>query len=178
MRLKITLLGTIVAVTGLLAACGDTATNSNNARSNGVTNLGANNASNAAIVVNSNSNVRANTNRYGNANITREEVERNRADYERDKGDSTIGSGANDMWLWVKTKAALAAADDLTDSSINVDVENEVVTLRGDVGSAAEKASAVKVAREVEGVKNVRDQLKVSPDGSSSNSSNSNANRR
>ncbi|HEX6124549.1 MAG TPA: BON domain-containing protein [Pyrinomonadaceae bacterium] len=175
MRLRLTLLGTMIAVAGLLAACGDTTTNSNNSRSN-VTNLGANNATNGAIVVNSNANVRSNTNRFSNANVTREEVERNRADYERERGDSTIGSGANDMWLWVKTRAALAAADDLRDSTINVDVENEVVTLRGDVASAAQKASAVKVAKGIEGVKNVRDQLKVSADGSTN--SNSNANRR
>jgi hyperosmotically inducible protein len=182
MKLRFILFTAMVTSAVLFAACGGaTNTNTNtNARSNSVTNLGANNASNGAIVVNSNTNM-ANSNRFSNANVSREDVEKNRADYERDRGDSTIGSGANDMWLWVKTRASLATADDLRDSTINVDVVNDVVTLRGTVASAAQKASAVKVAKAIEGVKSVTDQLKVAPADSATNmsgNSNSNTNRR
>lgn len=93
-----------------------------------------------------------------------------RADYERDKDrysreakeeGRTVGSGANDGWLWVKTRFDLAAADDLRDSTINVDVDNDVVTLTGTVATAAQKAQAEKIAKAVEGVKSVRNQLKV-----------------
>ena len=76
-----------------------------------------------------------------------------------------IGAGANDGWLWTKTRAALAAEDDLRDSTINVDVENEVVTLSGTVVSADQKRKAEEVARGIEGPKNVRNQLTISATG-------------
>ena len=173
----ITFLVTTVFV-AMIAACGSgsNTNTANNSRSNAVTNLGANNANTGAVVVNGNANV--SRNRFNNANITREEVERNRSDYEREKGSSTIGQGANDMWLWVKTRAALATADDLPDTGINVDVVNDVVTLKGNVETAAQKASAVKTAKAVEGVKSVTDQLKVVPEGSSTGSNSNNSNRR
>ncbi len=160
-----------VAVAGSVAACGgSTTTNVNTSRAN-VTNLGTNNANTGAIVVNSNTN----TNRW-NANITREEYEKNKADYEKEKGSSTIGQGANDMWLWVKTRSALMGTDDLRESTINVDVVNDVVTLKGTVGTAAEKTKAEQVAKDIDGVKSVKNELKVDPNDSMTNmSSNSNA---
>ncbi len=165
-----------VLTAAALAGCGDTANTSNNSRSN-VTNLGANNANTGAIVVNSNAS--ANSNRW-NANITREEYERNRADYEREKGSSTIGQGANDMWLWVKTRASLMGTDDLRESTINVDVVNDVVTLKGTVETAAQKTKAEQVAKDIDGVKSVKNELKVAPNDSMTNTSgnSSNTNKR
>jgi hypothetical protein len=98
-----------------------------------------------------------------NAGITREEYERNKDRYteEAKRLGRKIGAGANDGWLWTKTRAVLANENDLRDSTINVDVENEVVTLSGSVGNDAQKAKAEKVARDVEGVKNVRNQLAI-----------------
>lgn len=163
----ITLAAATVAVAGMLAACGGTTTNSNNSRAN-VTNLGANNANTGAIVVN------ANTNRW-HSNITREEYEKNKADYEKEKGSSTIGQGANDMWLWVKTRGSLLSTSDLRESTINVDVVNDVVTLKGTVANAAQKAKAEEVAKAIDGVKSVKNELKVAPNDSVTNmSSNSN----
>jgi osmotically-inducible protein OsmY len=80
----------------------------------------------------------------------------------------------NDGWLWVKTRFDLAAADDLRDSTINVDVDQAVVTLSGTVASAAQKTRAEQVAKAVEDVKSVRNQLKVAPAGANANG---NANR-
>jgi hypothetical protein len=171
MRLRIlTLTVAIVSIGAVLFGCGDTATN--NARSNNsMTNLGANNANVGAVVVNNN----ANTNRWANTNITREEYDRNRTSYERDKGSSTIGSGANDSWLWFKTRAALMTADDVRESTINVDVVDDVVTLKGTVENAAEKKRAEDVAKGIDGVKSVKNELKVAPDDGMTNmSSNSN----
>ena len=168
MKLQLIALAGFALIAG---ACGGTATNSNNTRAN--VNLGANNANTGAIVVNSNTN--ANSNRW-NANITREEYERNKSDYEKEKGSSTIGQGANDMWLWVKTRASLMGADDVRESTINVDVVNDVVTLRGTVASAAEKTKAEQVAKGIEGVKNVKNELKVDPNDSMTNMSTSNSN--
>lgn len=159
-----------------LTACGDMGTNTNVNVNANLRNANVN--SNTAILVNANS-----TNRWVNVNgnISRGDYDRDRADYERDRGSSTIGQGANDSWLWFKTRAALMTTSDLRDSTINVDVVNDVVTLRGTVGTAAEKASAVKVAKAIEGVKSVTDQLKVAPEDSvtnmSGNSSNRNSNR-
>ncbi len=160
----------IIAVA--LVGCGGVNMNANTNMNANMRNANMN--SNTAVLVNANS-----TNRWVNVNgnISREEYDRNRADYERDRGSSTIGQGANDSWLWFKTRAALLTTDDLRDSTINVDVENDVVTLRGTVETAAQKATAVKVAKAIKGVKSVTDQLKVAPDDSMTNMSGNNSNR-
>ena len=134
-----------------------------------MTNMGANNANVGAVVVNSNTN--ANSNRWSNSNITREEYDKNRAEYERDKGSSTIGQGANDSWLWFKTRAALMTTSDLRESTINVDVVNDVVTLRGTVETAAQKTKAEQVAKDIDDVKSVKNELKVAPNDSMTNTS-------
>jgi osmotically-inducible protein OsmY len=67
-----------------------------------------------------------------------------------------------DGWLWTKTRAVLATTDDLRDSTINVDVDNAVVTLSGTVATQAQKTKAAQVAKSVEGVKSVRNNLTVS----------------
>src|SRR5690242_7384901 len=135
MRFKIF---TITAAAALFAACGGTSNTANNSR-NGVTNLGANNANTGAIVVNSNTNA----NSYGKrwkSNISREEYEKNRTEYEKSKSSNeSVGQSLEDSWLWFKTKSALATTSDLRDSTINVDVENGVITLKGTVATATEK---------------------------------------
>jgi len=172
---KIPLFTYICGGTALIASmvgCGTTTTN---------TNINANvrnGNANSTVVV---SPTPTNTNR-ANANVTREEYDRNRAEYERDRGESTIGQGANDSWLWFKTKTALATANDLRDSTINVDVVNDVITLRGTVASAAQKSSAEAVAKGIEGQKGVRNQLTVRAGDSVTNQivngNTSNVNRR
>lgn len=155
-----------------LTACETTSnTNVSNAR---------NANSNTAIVVNATSTP---VSRATNSNVSREDYDKNRADYEKDKGSSTIGQGINDSWIWFKTKSALATADDLRDSTINVDVENDKITLRGTVATAAQKTSAETVAKGIEGQKGVNNQLTVKANDSMTNqmvngNSNTNANRR
>ena len=163
---KIIFLTLFAALAVFLVGCEKTAPNTNNARVNNST---LNNANNA-IVVNNNTNVATNTNRK-NANVNREEYDKNKAEYEKDKGSSSIGQGANDSWLWFKTRAALLAADDLRESTINVDVANDVVTLKGTVASKAESDKAASVAKGIEGVKSVTNQLKVAPKDSMTNMS-------
>jgi len=111
-------------------------------------NANANMAANANTRANTNM---ANENRHTNANansnsnraLTREEYERDKERYEREAKQSgrTIGTGLNDGWLWVKTRFDLAATDDLRDSTINVDVNNGVVTLTGTVANPAQTIS-------------------------------------
>ncbi|HET6862790.1 MAG TPA: BON domain-containing protein [Pyrinomonadaceae bacterium] len=102
---------------------------------------------------------------------TREEYERDKERYQREaKGaGSKVGTGLNDGWLWVKTRFDLAAADDLRDSTVNVDVDNGVVTLNGSVATVAQKTKAEAVAKSVEGVKSVKNMLKVVAANSNAN---------
>jgi osmotically-inducible protein OsmY len=123
-----------------------------------------NNANTANANANSNTAVaRANTNENTNTSKkgTREEYEKNKQTYsEEAKGlGRKVGTGLDDGWLWTKTRFDLAAADDLKDSTINVDVENGVVTLSGSVDNPEQKAKAEKIAKAVEGVKSVKNML-------------------
>jgi len=104
-----------------------------------------------------------------NSNISREEYDKNRANYEKDKGNSKIGTGANDSWLWFKTRTALLTTSDLRESTINVDVDNDVVTLKGTVANAEQKKKAEEVAKGIDGVKSVKNELQVKPNDSMTN---------
>ena len=154
-----------VALAAAFAGC-DTATNTN---ANGNTTV-----INANTNVNANANANANRNansRRANANITREEYDKDKESFaeEAKRLGRKVGTGANDGWLWVKTRAALATADDLRESTIDVDVDNDIVTLTGSVASAAQKSKAEQVARGIGGVKSVKNELRVSADGSNAN---------
>jgi osmotically-inducible protein OsmY len=164
------LIATAVMATAL-AAC-DGAMNSNNANN---ANRNANMASPTPTAV-------ANANTRPTA-PTREEYDRDKERSDREareearRSGRTVGTGANDAWLWVKTRFDLAAVDDLRDSTINVDVDNAVVTLTGTVASAAQKTRAEQSVKTVEGVKSVRNQLRVASDNANANARGANANR-
>jgi hyperosmotically inducible periplasmic protein len=186
-KIKLQILGSgaILASIVLTAACGGqesggvvNSTNANRSNNpNTATVVNANN-SNTGIISSTNSNA-GNANRWANANsVTREEYDKNRAQYEAEKGASTIGQGANDSWLWFKTRAALLTTEDLRESTVNVDVENDVVTLRGTVETQAQKTKAEQVAKGIQGVKSVKNELKVAPGDSMANMGGGNANNR
>jgi hypothetical protein len=162
---------TTFATALLLAGCSETAN----------TNLNAN----ANLNANTNANLRANANTANaNANTnqapTRAEYEKNKQTYaDQAKGlGRKIGTGLDDGWLWTKTRFDLAAVDDLRDSTINVDVENAVVTLSGTVASAEQKAKAETTAKAVEGVKSVKNMLKIANASANTNAANSNVRKK
>ena len=66
---------------------------------------------------------------------------------------------------WIKSKIYTQYMADwntvLNDSDIDVDVANNMVTLNGTVKSAEAKAKAVSIAKGTDGVKGVKDNLKV-----------------
>ncbi|HJQ33722.1 MAG TPA: BON domain-containing protein [Pyrinomonadaceae bacterium] len=143
-------------------------------------------------------NANANANRAANANAnatptatpagsaynrnynSKEEYKKDEANYraEAKNKNESIGQGLEDGWIHLKVRAALAAVNDLRDSTINVDVDNNVVTLRGSVANAASKKAAEDAAKKVDGVKSVTDKLEIKADtggNKNANASNSNA---
>ena len=164
MRRRIEGILLLVALAMLVVGCGNGTNNNRTANANANANANATATATPAAVANNNSNRRA---------PTREEYERDKERYQREAREKgrTIGSGVNDGWLWVKTRFDLAAADDLRDSTIDVDVNNGVVTLSGTVASNSQKARAEQITTVVDGVRSVRNQLKVA-------SGNANANAR
>ena len=161
MRRRITGFIALAALAVLLPGCDNTA--NQNATANRNANTTATATPTATPVANTNSN--------SNRAPTRAEYEANKDRYNREAKESgrKVGTGANDTWLWIKTRFDLAAADDLRDSTINVDVDNDIVTLTGTVASAAQKAKAEAVAKAVEGVKSVRNLLKVQAGNANAN---------
>jgi hypothetical protein len=103
-----------------------------------------------------------------NSNPSKSDVQKDADKYKQQAKDMgrKIGDGAEDAWLWVKTRSTLAAADDLRDSTINVDVDNNAVTLSGSVSNASQKTKAEQLTKEVDGVKSVKNELRVAADSS------------
>ena len=159
MRKRLVIFIAGLAVVVLAIGC-ETATNTNTN-----TNVAVNAKANANVNANANANLNANANRRTiNANISREEYEKGKESFaeEAKRLGRTIGAGANDGWLWTKTRAVLATTDDLRDSTINVDVDNALVTLSGTVATQAQKTKAAQLAK-VEGVTSVKNNLVVKP---------------
>ena len=73
------------------------------------------------------------------------------------------GRAIDDGWIKSKIYAQYMADWNtvLNDSDIDVDVKNNYVTLNGIVKSAAAKAKAVSIAKGTDGVKGVKDNLRV-----------------
>ena len=85
----------------------------------------------------------------------RQEVEKAKSSNE------TVGSSIDDAWIHAKIVAKLATDSKTPERKINVDVNNNVVTLRGTVDSPEQKQEAERIARETDGVKQVNNQLRV-----------------
>lgn len=73
----------------------------------------------------------------------------------------SIGDSLDDAWIHTKVRSQLLADGVFPGSSLNVDVANNVVTLRGSVATSADKTKAGEIARTTEGVKSVRNQLVI-----------------
>ena len=71
------------------------------------------------------------------------------------------GRAVNDGWITSKIYSQFLTEDALENSDIDVDVNAGVVTLNGTVASAAGRTRAVAIAKSTEGVKNVKDSLKI-----------------
>jgi hypothetical protein len=166
----------VLVATAFMYACNQT-DNSNVAHVNSNANANANGNANVPVIASSTPVPNTNGNTDTRRAPTREEYERDKDRYNKEAKDSgrKVGSGLNDGWLWVKARFDLAAVDDLRDSTINVDVDNSVITLTGTVANQSQLAKADQTAKAVEGVKGVKNMLKVAANtNGNANTSNSN----
>ena len=79
------------------------------------------------------------------------------------KSSESVGDSLDDAWIHTKIRTKLLGEGEFPGGSINVDVKDNVVTLRGSVATAADKTKAEQIAKATGGVKSVRNQLVVKP---------------
>jgi hyperosmotically inducible periplasmic protein len=77
---------------------------------------------------------------------------------------SESGATRSDSWIALKTKLALVASSPTSGYETEVDAKDGVVTLTGKVDTNEVKTEAEQIARKVEGVRNVNNQLQVVPE--------------
>ena len=87
----------------------------------------------------------------------------NEADKNISKLPVLSGESDVDGWLWTKTRASLSITKELNETVIKVDVKNSIVSLSGMVRSASQVEKALSVVKNIEGVKEVVNQLKIDP---------------
>jgi osmotically-inducible protein OsmY len=83
------------------------------------------------------------------------------AGHEAGEATGTAGQAVSDGWITTKVKSSFVGVDALHGSDINVDTNGHIVTLRGTVPSATARARAVSLAKQVDGVKSVKDELTI-----------------
>src|SRR5215510_6735433 len=75
----------------------------------------------------------------------------------------TTACAQTDPGITTAVKTKLAADDTVKATDINVDTRNGVVTLKGEVPSAAAKTRALELAKATDGVRDVVDAITVTP---------------
>jgi hyperosmotically inducible protein len=87
-------------------------------------------------------------------------------DKAQDKAKETtqeVKGVASDSWITSKTKIALFGDDRVKGREVSVETKSGEVHLRGKVDTAEAKTAAGEVAKGIEGVKNVKNDLQVVP---------------
>ncbi|MEO8020687.1 BON domain-containing protein [Polaromonas sp.] len=79
------------------------------------------------------------------------------------KASTSVGEKIDDMTITAKVSGNLAQDPDLSAIKINVDTKDGVVTLNGPAPTAAAKDKATAIAKGVQGVSSVNNQLMVTP---------------
>lgn len=79
------------------------------------------------------------------------------------QASTTMGEKIDDMSITAKVSSGLAKDPDLSAIKINVDTKEGVVTLNGPAPNAAAKSKATDIAKQVQGVTSVNNQLVVTP---------------
>ena len=74
----------------------------------------------------------------------------------------TVACSQTDAGITTAVKSKMAADDTVKAYKVDVDTQNKVVTLSGEVDTQAQREHAVLIARNTKGVSDVIDQLRVS----------------
>ena len=77
------------------------------------------------------------------------------AQMEKSSDNQTVPDKAADAWITTKVKSEFGTTKGVEATDISVSTSDGVVTLTGNVATAAEKKRAVRVAMKVKGVKSV-----------------------
>lgn len=133
------------------ATTNDTTKNNNINQSTAVSNINALPSNTPAVIngnlpASSNSTVNKNSKPLPSANIS----------------SPKIGSGGNDMALFMQVRGALGADSDLVKGVI-VEVKEGNASLSGKVPSEEKKKKAEQLVRSINGIKNVKNDLQVAP---------------
>ena len=73
-----------------------------------------------------------------------------------------IGNGGGDFFLFTQARAALEADVEFKAANIVIDVKDGLLTLSGTVPNAEQRSKAEQFVRAVDGVKGVKNQLRIS----------------
>ena len=76
---------------------------------------------------------------------------------------SAVKEVVTDSWLTAKTKIALFADNRVSGTKVNVETQRGVVFLRGKVDNETAKSAAAEVAKGIDGVQTVKNELQVVP---------------
>jgi hyperosmotically inducible protein len=82
---------------------------------------------------------------------------------EKKSTTETVKTNVSDSWITSKTKIALFADSRVPGTSVNVETQKGTVFLRGKVEGDAAKAAAEEIAKGIDGVKSVKNELQVVP---------------
>lgn len=79
------------------------------------------------------------------------------------KDKRSVGTQLDDAAIVTKIKSKLVADDDIKAFKVDVDCYEGLVTLNGTVKNGAQASRAIEIARSVDGVKSVKNNLKIVP---------------
>jgi osmotically-inducible protein OsmY len=79
------------------------------------------------------------------------------------RGQESVGAYVDDTTITTQVKARMLDNPAVAGTSISVETLNGTVLLSGFAKSAAEKATAEKIARDVNGVKAVKNEIAIRP---------------
>jgi hyperosmotically inducible protein len=82
---------------------------------------------------------------------------------EKKSTTEAVKTNVSDSWITSKTKIALFADSRVPGTSVNVETQKGTVFLRGKVESDAAKSAAEDIAKGIDGVKSVKNELQVVP---------------
>jgi hyperosmotically inducible protein len=100
---------------------------------------------------------------------TARDASRKAGDTAREAGQATkeatgtTGKAITDGWIKSKIAAQYVTEDSLDNSDVNIDISKGMVTLNGAVRTAGARTRAEEIAKATDGVKSVKNNLKVNP---------------